>query len=77
MTLLPCIQEFARMVKIIAYTDSRGKLHITAKAATVSDLAELFGSAEGMGIGIANTILEKRSEIEAIFAEYDSCASDS
>lgn len=56
---------------VTAFTDAKGRLHPSARAATVSDLADLFGSAEGMATGIANTILDKRVEIERIFAELD------
>lgn len=55
----------------IGFTDGRGRLHSTARMATVSDLAALFGSMEGMATGIAHTILAKRTEIERIFAEFD------
>ena len=60
------------MAKVVtAFADSKGKLHSTACAATISDLAELFGHAEGMATGIARTIMDKREEIEHIFSEYD------
>lgn len=55
----------------IAFTDSRGRLHSSAHKATVSDLAALFGWTEGMSLGIAQSVLEKRAEIEQIFAELD------
>lgn len=55
----------------VGFTDGRGRLHSTAKMATVSDIAALFGSMEGMATGIAHTILEKRSDLERIFAEFD------
>lgn len=54
-----------------SYADGRGKLHNTPDAATISDLAQLFGSTEGMATGIAFKILENRSEIERILAEHD------
>lgn len=60
------------MAKLVtAYADAKGKLHQSSRAATISDLADLFGSAEGMATGIANTVLDKRAEIERIFAEHD------
>lgn len=59
---------------ITAYADGKGRLHHTPRAATISDLAELFGSAEGMATGIANTILDNRDKIERIFADHDASA---
>lgn len=59
-----------------AVADGRGKLHATPRAATVSDLAALFGSMEGMATGIANQILDKRSEIEQIFRDHDECEAE-
>lgn len=56
---------------VTAFADAKGKLHQSVRAATISDLADLFGSAEGMATGIANTVLDKRAEIERIFAEFD------
>lgn len=32
----------------VGFTDGRGRLHSTAKMATVSDIASLFGSMEGL-----------------------------
>lgn len=65
------------MAKVaIAYTDSRNRLHATARMATVSDLAHLFGPLEGMATGIAHNILDKRAEIERIYADYDVAVSD-
>ena len=55
----------------VGFTDARGRLHSTARMATVSDISALFGSMEGLSTGIANTILDHRSELERIFAEYD------
>ena len=55
----------------IGFTDGRGRLHSTARMATVSDLSALFGSMEGLATGIAHTILDKRPDIERIFAEFD------
>lgn len=55
----------------VGFTDGRGRLHSTARMATVSDIAALFGSMEGMATGIAHTILDQRSKLEQIFAEFD------
>ena len=54
-----------------AFTDSSGRLHATPEGATVSDLAQLFGSAEGMAVGIARDVMAKRDQIEKILNEYD------
>jgi hypothetical protein len=59
------------VVKVAAFSDSRGNLHASAKQAAISDLAQVFGNSEGMATGIAGTVLAKRAEIQAIFAELD------
>lgn len=56
-----------------AVADGRGKLHSSPRAATVSDLAALFGGMESMAVGIANQILDKRAEIEQIYRDHDEC----
>lgn len=62
------------MGKITAYTDKKGTLHPTAEKAAISDLMSMLGAnAEGVAHGIAVTLFQKRAELEAIFAEYDSC----
>jgi len=59
-------------LKVEAYLDNRGKLHKTAEAATVEDLAhKVFGSAESMAPSLAQKVLTNRADIERIFAEYD------
>lgn len=63
------------MAKIAqAYADERGQLHGTAEQAALSDLSAVLGrlGAEG-GItsGIAQRILERRIEIEKVFADLD------
>lgn len=55
----------------IAYTDARGRLHANPQAATVSDIAALFPGMEGIALGIAHSILDKRRDLERIFAELD------
>jgi hypothetical protein len=66
--------------KIMAHTgtgyfDSRGQYFRSPIEATVSDLAGLLGrvgEGESLAPGIAHMMLEKRAEIERIFADHDS-----
>lgn len=56
------------------YFDSKGQYFRTPSEATVSDLASLLGrvgEGESLAPGIAHMILEKRAEIERIFADHD------
>lgn len=58
----------------IAYQDSKGGLHASAEKATLEDLATVLGRVGdegGMTPGVAKLILEKRAEIERVFAEHD------
>jgi hypothetical protein len=58
----------------IGYFDSRGQFFRTPEEATISDLAATLGrvgEGEGLAQGIAKTLLEKRSEIERMFADHD------
>jgi hypothetical protein len=62
-----------------AYADNKGRLHATANAATLSDLACILGKigdGDSLAPGIATLLLEKRSEIERIFAEHDAMGED-
>ena len=57
-----------------AFFDNKGAFHKTPEEATVSDLAALLGKigeGESLAPGIAYMLLEKREEIEALFAEFD------
>lgn len=57
-----------------AYRDSKGSLHATPERATLADLANVLGRVGeegGMTAGVAKLILEKRDEIEQVFAEHD------
>lgn len=57
-----------------AYKDSRGNLHLDPASATVADIAASLGRVGdegGLTQGVARLILEKRSEIEAAFADLD------
>jgi hypothetical protein len=62
------------------YFDSKGKFFKTGREATESDLASLFGQigeGESLAPGIAHMLLEKRKEIERIFAEHDAMMAES
>lgn len=57
-----------------AYRDGKGSLHPTPERATLADLASVLGRVGeegGMTAGVAKLILEKREEIEQVFAEHD------
>jgi hypothetical protein len=57
------------------YFDSKGQYFKTPQEATISDLASLLGrvgDGESLAPGIANIMLEKRAEIEKIYADHDS-----
>lgn len=62
--------------KTTAFIDAKGNMHQTLRGAAIADLAGLLGSAEGMAVGIASTILAKREEIRAILDEFDTLAVD-
>lgn len=56
------------------FFDRKGHFFKTAREATASDLAGLLGQigdGESLAPGIAQMLLEKRSEIERLFAEHD------
>lgn len=62
----------AKMTK--AFQDDKGGLHPTPEKATLSDLETLLGRVgkeSGLTAALAATILDKRHDIERIFAEYD------
>jgi len=59
---------------ISAYKDSRGNLHLDPSSAIVADIAAALGRVGdegGLTQGVAKLVLEKRSEIEAAFADLD------
>lgn len=60
-----------------AYIDNQGALHTSPEQAALADLTRVLGriGAEG-GITwvLAKCIIEKRSEIEAIFTDMDAMA---
>jgi hypothetical protein len=56
------------------FFDRKGNFFKTARDATVSDLAGLLGQigeGESLAPGIAYMLLERRGEIERLFAEHD------
>jgi hypothetical protein len=56
------------------FFDRKGHFFKAARDATVSDLAGLLGQigeGESLAPGIASLLLERRTEIEALFAEHD------
>jgi hypothetical protein len=56
------------------FFDRKGNFFKTARDATVSDLAGLLGQigeGESLAPGIAYMLLERRSDIERLFAEHD------
>lgn len=56
------------------FFDRKGNFFKTARDATVSDLAALLGKigdGESLAPGIANMLLERREELELLFAEHD------
>jgi hypothetical protein len=56
------------------YFDSKGQYFKTPDEATVSDLAALLGrvgDGDSLAPGIALILLEKRAEIEKIFADHE------
>lgn len=56
------------------YFDRKGHFFKSAKDATASDIAGLLGQlgdGESLAPGIAHVILERRAEIERLFAEHD------
>ncbi|WP_379550012.1 hypothetical protein ACRAQ7_14035 [Erythrobacter sp. W53] len=60
--------------KGVGFFDSKGQFFKNPEQATRSDLAALLGKigdGESLAPGIAHTLLEKRAEIERLFAEHD------
>ncbi|MGE5952310.1 MAG: hypothetical protein ACM308_01620 [Qipengyuania vulgaris] len=56
------------------FFDSRGHYFKSPEEATVSDLAGILGKigdGESLAPGIAHMMLDRRSEIERLFAEHD------
>ncbi|MCX7284379.1 MAG: hypothetical protein NTX28_10100 [Novosphingobium sp.] len=63
------------MAKIAtAFADNRGNLHPTAEAAVLADLTVILGrvgAESSLTAGLAQRIIEKRADIEAVFADLD------
>jgi hypothetical protein len=56
------------------YFDSKGQYFKSPEEATMSDLAGLLGrvgEGDSLAPGIANILLEKRADVERIFADHD------
>nr|WP_298927172.1 hypothetical protein [uncultured Erythrobacter sp.] len=56
------------------YFDRKGQFFKTAREATESDIAALFGQigeGESLAPGIAHMLLERRTDVERLFAEHD------
>ena len=61
------------------YFDQKGNYFKTPDEATRSDIAAILGKigdGESLAPGIAHTLLERRSEIERLFAEHDAMFAD-
>jgi hypothetical protein len=61
------------------FFDGRGHFFKTPDEATVSDLAALLGrigDGESLAPGIAQTLLNRREELERLFAEHDEMMRD-
>jgi len=61
------------------YFDRKGNFFKSGREATVSDLAALLGhigDGESLAPGIAQTILERRRDIERLYAEHDAMMAD-
>lgn len=63
------------MAKVVtAYADNSGAIHASPLDAILVDLSTVLGrigAEAGLTTGVARLILEKREEIEEIFAEFD------
>lgn len=65
--------------KGVGYFDSKGHFFKTPDEATISDLSSMLGKigeGDSLAPGIALMLLEKRNDIEKIFAEHDEMAVD-
>lgn len=61
------------------YFDRKGHFFKTPRDATVSDIAALLGQigdGESLAPGIAHMLLDRREEIEALFAEHDAMVAE-
>jgi hypothetical protein len=61
-------------IRGIGYFDAKGQYYKTPEDATVSDLAAILGrvgDGDSLASGIAKTLLQRRRDIERIFADHD------
>lgn len=61
------------------FFDRKGHFFKSAEAATESDLAGLLGQigeGESLAPGIAHMLLQRRAEIERLFAEHDAMVAE-
>lgn len=57
-----------------AYADNQGNLHPTPDQAALADLSTVLGrigGESGITAGLSKCIIEKRAEIEQVFADLD------
>ena len=72
--------ELTMATRGIGFFDRRGHFFKTADAATASDLSALLGQigdGERLAPGIAHILLDRRNEIERLFAEHDEMVAES
>ncbi len=58
----------------LCYFDGTGQVHKTPESATKADLAAILGKigeGDSLAPGIAGILLDKRADVERVFAEYD------
>lgn len=63
----------------VGYFDSKGNFFKKPEDATTSDLSSLLGQigeGDSLAPGIAHMLLEKRKQLEGIFAEHDVMTAD-
>ncbi|MEL7444909.1 MAG: hypothetical protein AAGK02_03750 [Pseudomonadota bacterium] len=61
------------------FFDNKGHFHRNAREATEADIAALLGQigdGESLAPGIAHMLLERRADIERLFAEHDEMVAD-
>jgi hypothetical protein len=61
-------------VRGVGYFDGKGQFHKNPEEATISDLSGLLGrvgEGDSLAPGIAKILLDRRREIEHIFADHD------
>ena len=61
------------------FFDRKGKFFKTAREATESDLAALFGQigeGESLAPGIAHMLLDMRGDVEELFSEHDAMVAE-